>query len=93
MHEVDWFISNRANIDIIETISSRLGVPREMFPVNLHKYGNSTGDSVLVALDEAISANMIYEGDLIVGSVFSGGLPWGANLIRIRDCRMYVHSN
>jgi len=83
LEEIDWFISHQANINIIETIASRLGVPKEKFVVNLNRYANTASASVLVALDEAISGNMIREGDLVVTSAFGGGLSWGANLIRI----------
>lgn len=83
LEAVDWFISHQANINIIETIASRLGVPKEKFVVNLDRYGNTASASVLVALDEAISGNMIRENDLVVTSAFGGGLSWGANLIRM----------
>ena len=83
LQEVDWFISHQANINIIEAIASRLGVLEEKFLVNLDRYGNTASASVLVALDEAISGNIIREGDLIVTTAFGGGFSWGANLIRI----------
>jgi 3-oxoacyl-[acyl-carrier-protein] synthase III len=83
LHDVDWFVSHQANINIIKTIASRLGVSEEKFVVNIDRYGNTASASVLVALDEAISGNMIREGDLVVTSAFGGGLSWGANLIRI----------
>jgi 3-oxoacyl-[acyl-carrier-protein] synthase-3 len=83
LDEIDWFISHQANMNIIETISSRLGVSKERFIINLDKYGNTASASVLVALDEAISANMVREGQLVVTSAFGGGLSWGANLIRV----------
>ncbi len=83
LHDVDWFISHQANTNIIQEIASRLGVFKEKFLINLDRYGNTASASVLVALDEAISGNMIREGDLVVTSAFGGGLSWGANLIRI----------
>jgi 3-oxoacyl-[acyl-carrier-protein] synthase-3 len=83
LQDVDWFISHQANINIIETIAARLGVSKDKFVVNVDRYGNTASASVLVALDEAISANMIREGDLVVTSAFGGGLSWGANLIRV----------
>lgn len=83
VHDVDWFVTHQANINIIEGIASRLGVVKGKFPVNLDRYGNTASASVLVTLDEAISDNMIREGDLVVTSAFGGGLSWGANLIRI----------
>jgi 3-oxoacyl-[acyl-carrier-protein] synthase-3 len=38
---------------------------------------------VPIALDEAISRNLIGKGDLVVTAAFGGGLSWGANLIRL----------
>lgn len=83
LQDVAWFICHQANINIIETIAHRLGVRREKFVVNVDRYANTASASVLVALDEAISDNMIREGDLVVTSAFGGGLSWGANLIRV----------
>ncbi len=83
LEDVDWFITHQANINIVKTIAARLGVRQEKFIVNLDRYANTASASVLVALDEAISANVIREGDLVVTCAFGGGLSWGANLIRI----------
>jgi 3-oxoacyl-[acyl-carrier-protein] synthase-3 len=83
LQEVDWFISHQANINIIDSIASRLAVAREKFVVNIDRYGNTASASVLVALDEAISNNTILPGDMVVTFAFGGGLSWGANLIRI----------
>jgi 3-oxoacyl-[acyl-carrier-protein] synthase-3 len=83
LNDVDWFIVHQANINIIETIVSGLGVSKEKFVINLDRYGNTASASVLVALDEAISSNAIRKGELVVTSAFGGGLSWGANLIRI----------
>ena len=83
LQDVDWFISHQANINIIEAIASRLGVAKDKFVVNVDRYGNTASASVLIALDEAISADMIREGDLVVTTAFGGGLSWGANLIRV----------
>jgi 3-oxoacyl-[acyl-carrier-protein] synthase-3 len=83
LNDVDWFIVHQANINIIDTIASGLGVSKEKFVINLDRYGNTASASVLVALDEAISSNTIRRGELVVTSAFGGGLSWGANLIRI----------
>ena len=83
LQDIDWFICHQANINIIETIADRLSVSREKFVVNVDRYANTASASVLVALDEAISDNIVREGDLVVTSAFGGGLSWGANLIRI----------
>lgn len=81
--DVKCFICHQANINIIHKIADILNTPREAFYVNLHRYGNTAGASVLIALDEAISEKVITEGDLVVTAAFGGGLSWGANLLKL----------
>jgi 3-oxoacyl-[acyl-carrier-protein] synthase-3 len=49
---------------------------------NLHKYGNTAGASVPIAMKEAMEKGLINEGDLVVTAAFGGGLAWGANVIQ-----------
>jgi 3-oxoacyl-[acyl-carrier-protein] synthase-3 len=81
--DVKCFICHQANINILEKISERIGVPMDRFFVNLDRYGNTASASVLIALDEAISQGVVARGDLVVLATFGGGLSWGANLIRL----------
>jgi len=48
----------------------------------LHKYGNTAGASVPIAMREAMDNGLIKEGDLVVTTAFGGGLAWGANVIQ-----------
>ena len=81
--DVSCFICHQANIHILTNIAERLNVSRELFFVNLFRYGNLASASVLVALDEAICGGEISKGDLIVTAAYGGGLSWGANLIQL----------
>jgi 3-oxoacyl-[acyl-carrier-protein] synthase-3 len=81
--EIKCILPHQANINIIRAIAERIGAPREKFFVNLDRYGNTASASVLIALDEAISAGVVSRGDLVITVAFGGGLSWGANLIRI----------
>jgi 3-oxoacyl-[acyl-carrier-protein] synthase-3 len=82
LDDVDCFICHQANINILKEISSKLNIPFEKFYVNLDRYGNTASASVIIALDEAISCNMIHEGSLVATVSFGGGLNYGSNLIR-----------
>ena len=46
------FIIHQANYRIIESIAKRLKVDLEKFPVNMEHYGNTSGASVPILLDE-----------------------------------------
>ena len=81
--DIACFICHQANINIIQQIAAQLNVSPDRFFINLEKYGNTAGASVLIALDEALEKGIIKAGDLIVTVAFGGGLSWGANLIQI----------
>ena len=59
----------------------KLGLSMEKTFTNLHKYGNTAGASVPIALREACDEGLIEPGDLVVTVAFGGGLAWGANAI------------
>jgi len=59
-----------------------LGIPPEKLMVNLQKYGNTSGGSIPIALDEAFEAGRIHRGDTILMSGFGAGLTWGTGLFR-----------
>jgi 3-oxoacyl-[acyl-carrier-protein] synthase-3 len=80
--EVDFLISHQANINIIKFGMDALGLPMSKTHTTLHKYGNTSGASVAIALDEAYRQGRIRRGDLVVLVGFGGGLAWGAAVIQ-----------
>jgi 3-oxoacyl-[acyl-carrier-protein] synthase III len=80
--DIDWFIPHQANLRIIRAVGQKLGVPEERFIVNVEKYGNTSGASIGLALDEAARDGRIREGHRVVLVAFGGGFTWGATLIR-----------
>ena len=81
LDEVDLIIPHQANINIIEAGMKTLGLPMSKTFTNLHKYGNTAGASVPIALKEAVDEGLVGPGSLIVTAAFGGGLAWGANAI------------
>ena len=82
IEEVDLIIPHQANINIIKAGMENLGLPMSKTFTNLHKYGNTAGASVPIAMHEAMEEGKIAEGSLVVTVAFGGGLAWGANLIQ-----------
>ncbi|MRR52280.1 MAG: ketoacyl-ACP synthase III [Rhodocyclaceae bacterium] len=80
--DLAWVVPHQANINIIRELSQRTGIDRGKFYVNLERYGNTAGASVLIALDELWNGGSVRPGDLIMVVAFGGGLSWGASLIR-----------
>lgn len=80
--EVDLFIPHQANIRIIDAAAKRLGIGSDKVFVNVQKYGNTSAASIPLALDEAIQAGRVKEGDTLVLVGFGGGLTWAASVVK-----------
>ena len=79
--DVRYFAIHQANYRIIESIAKRLKVNVDRFPVNMEHYGNTSGASVPILLDELNRKGMLSAGDKVVLSGFGAGLTWGAALL------------
>ncbi len=80
--EVDLFVPHQANLRIITSAAERLGLPEDKVFVNVHKYGNTSGGSIPLALYEAQESGVLQKGMVVMTVGFGAGLVWGANLIR-----------
>jgi len=80
--EVDYLVPHQANIRIVDAAVKRLQLPAEKVYVNLDKYGNMSGASIPVALDEAVRNNKISKGDTVLLVGFGSGLTWGSCVLR-----------
>ena len=88
--DVRYFAIHQANYRIIESIAKRLKVNVDRFPVNMEHYGNTSGASVPLLLDEMNRKGMLSAGDKVVLSGFGAGLTWGAALLewyKSRKCK------
>ncbi|QXE92890.1 beta-ketoacyl-ACP synthase III [Geomonas subterranea] len=80
--DVKLFIPHQANQRIVDSVGKRLGITGERVFVNLDRYGNTSAASIPIALDEAVRAGRLKEGDLLLLDAFGGGLTWGSALVR-----------
>ena len=80
--DVRWFVPHQANIRIINAASDVLGFSRDSVFKNLDRYGNTSGGSIPLALDEMIRGGQVRRGDLLLVSGFGAGLAWGTTLWR-----------
>lgn len=76
------FIPHQANRRILEATAKRLGVTDEQVYVNVDRFGNTSGASIPIALDEANRAGRIKPGDLVLLDAFGGGFTWASALLR-----------
>lgn len=81
--QIDWFVLHQANVRILQMVTTRYGLDPKKVYVNIDRYGNTSGVSVALCLDEMRKNGQLKAGQLIVISGFGGGLTYGAALIRI----------
>ena len=67
---------------IIKHAMVNLGVPEERVFCNLDVYGNTSGGSIPIALDEAVQQGRLNRGDNVMLCGFGAGLTWGTGLYR-----------
>ncbi|MCY6485284.1 ketoacyl-ACP synthase III [Clostridium aestuarii] len=82
LDDIKYIIPHQANMRIIEYVCKKLKIDKEKFFINLDRYGNTSGASIAIALDEAAQQGLFNKGDKIILVGFGGGLTYGAQLIQ-----------
>lgn len=80
--DVDWVIPHQANIRILEAVQSRLQIPMERFFINIDQTANTSSASVPIALDQAVRAGKVRDGQTLLFCALGGGIAWGSAMVR-----------
>ncbi len=80
--DVNLLIPHQANIRILEATAKRLKLLDERTYINVDRFGNTSGATIPLALDEVNRAGRIKEGDIVLFNAFGGGFTWASALIR-----------
>jgi 3-oxoacyl-[acyl-carrier-protein] synthase III len=79
--DFDLVVPHQVNRRIIRAAVDRLDMHEDQFFMNMEKYGNTSGASVAIALDEAVRSGAVKEGHKILVMAFGGGFTWGSSVI------------
>jgi len=80
--DIDLFVSHQANRRIITSAAERLGLAPEKVIINIERYGNTTGATIPLALQDAVSDGRLKKGDLVLLASVGAGFPVGSILLR-----------
>ena len=80
--DLSCFIAHQANIRIISAASEKLGLPPEKVIKNIHKYGNTTGGTIPLAIGDALDEGKLKKGDLVLFTAVGAGFTAGSALLR-----------
>lgn len=78
---VKHFIPHQANYRIIKAVGDALGMKDEQVVLTVAKYGNTSGASIPMAINDVYEAGNLKAGELMLLDAFGGGLTWGSALI------------
>ncbi len=78
--DIDLYVFHQANLRIIESVGKRLEIDPARVFINIHKYGNTSSASTMMAVHEACEAGRIKRGSKVLQVAFGAGLTWGGVL-------------
>jgi len=78
---IDHFIPHQANFRIIKAVGDALKMRKEQVVVTVAKYGNTSGASIPMAMNDVYEAGELKAGELMLLDAFGGGLTWGSALV------------
>lgn len=81
--DIDLVVPHQVNRRIIESATSKLNFPLEKVYVNIDKYGNTSGASIPLALDEARREGRLGDNATVLMVAFGAGLTWGGAVINM----------
>ena len=80
--DIDLYLLHQANMRIIDSIREHMEQPKEKFPMNLFKYGNTSSASIPILMDELSRAGELKDGMMLLLSAFGGGFVTGAAITK-----------
>ena len=78
---VTHFIPHQANYRIIKAVGDALKMKDEQVVLTVAKYGNTSGASIPMAMNDVYEQGKLKAGDLMLLDAFGGGLTWGSALV------------
>ncbi len=82
LEDIKSFILHQANARIIDQVAKRLKLERNLFPVNINEYGNTSAASEPILFAEEVQKGHLHRGDVIALSGFGGGLTVGTIILK-----------
>ncbi len=78
---IKHFVPHQANYRIIKAVGDALKMKEEQVVLTVHKYGNTSGASIPMAINDIYESGRLQAGDMMLLDAFGGGLTWGSALV------------
>ena len=78
---IKHFVPHQANYRIIKAVGDALKLKEEQVVLTVAKYGNTSGASIPMAINDIYEQGTLKQGELMLLDAFGGGLTWGSALV------------
>lgn len=78
---IKHFVPHQANYRIIKAVGDALKLKPEQVVLTVAKYGNTSGASIPMAINDIYEQGTLKQGELMLLDAFGGGLTWGSALV------------
>ena len=78
---IKHFVPHQANYRIIKAVGDALNMKDEQVVLTVAKYGNTSGASIPMAINDIYESGRLQSGDMLLLDAFGGGLTWGSALV------------
>jgi 3-oxoacyl-[acyl-carrier-protein] synthase-3 len=82
-NEIAAVLPHQANIRIIKSAISKLGIDENKYYSNIKSYGNTSSASIPLLLHKILTEKLVNTGDLVLMTAFGAGLTYGAIVLKI----------
>ena len=79
--DIAFVIPHQSNKRIIDSAQPKTGISLDKWYMNIERFGNVSGASIPIALNEMNRKGMLKSGDKILFTAFGGGLSSGAVIL------------
>jgi len=79
--DIVHFVPHQANYRIIKAVGDALKLRKEQIVLTVSKYGNTSGASIPMAINDVYESGNLKAGELMLLDAFGGGLTWGSALV------------
>jgi len=79
--DIAHFVPHQANYRIIKAVGDSLKMREDQVVLTVHKYGNTSGASIPMAINDLYEDGGLKAGELMLLDAFGGGLTWGSALV------------
>ncbi|HEX2103390.1 MAG TPA: beta-ketoacyl-ACP synthase III [Solirubrobacteraceae bacterium] len=83
--DIDLFVAHQANVRIIHSAASEMGLPPEKVMVNIDRVANTSSASIPLALEQAEREGRLEPGAIVALSAFGAGFVWGSGVVSWKE--------